>query len=156
MVQLSHQTYDIQRVREVLPCAGGMQVVFPTGLSACFRKEHPDYERLLHHARSSLQDGGAVAFLVNEGGDLVELNYTHQSAVRRVRTDEEDRNRLMIEFWAYSPICYLTRDHPEYDRIKDTLERAAATETPVIFANNMHMVVGETETWWKLMDVRPA
>jgi hypothetical protein len=156
MVQLGHQTYAIQCVREVLPCDGGTQVVFSTGLSACLRKGHPDYERILHHARGSLQNGSPVAVLVNEGGELVELNYTHQSAVRHVRPDEEELNRLMIEFWAYSPTCYLTKDHPEYERIKHILERAAASDAQVLFANHMHMVDGETETWWKLMDVRPA
>jgi hypothetical protein len=156
MVQLSHQTYDIQRVRDILPCDGGTQVVFPTSLSACLRRGHPDYERILHHARGSLQDGSPVAVLVNEGGELVQLNYTHRSAVRHVRPDDEDPTRLMVEFWVYSPICYLTKDHPEYERIKHTLEHAAASNTQVIFANHMHMIEGKAETWWKLMDVRPA
>ena len=31
MVQLSQQTYDIQRVREVVPCAKGMQIVLAGG-----------------------------------------------------------------------------------------------------------------------------
>jgi hypothetical protein len=43
LVQLSPQTYDIQLVREVLPCVGGMQVVFPTRLSACSSGRHADY-----------------------------------------------------------------------------------------------------------------
>jgi hypothetical protein len=73
-----------------------------------------------------------------------------------VRPDEEDPSRLLVEFWAYSPICYLTKDHPDFERLKQTLECAAATDEPVSFANHRHMVEGETETWWKLMDVRAA
>ncbi|HKI30922.1 MAG TPA: hypothetical protein VKA46_03580 [Gemmataceae bacterium] len=84
------------------------------------------------------------------------MNYTHQSAVRHVRPDEDDASRLMVEFWAYSPICYLTKNHPEFERIKQTLERAVALDEQVVFANHGHMVEGDTETWWKLMDVRQA
>lgn len=156
MAQAIHQTYDIQRVREILPCDGGIQVVFSTGLSVCVHKEHTEYERLLHQARSSVQFGAPVGFVVSDAGVLVELNHTHQSAVRHVRPDEDDRSRLMVEFWAYSPICYLTKDHPEFERVKQTLERAAAMDEQVMFANHKHMVEGETETWWKLMDVRQA
>ena len=106
--------------------------------------------------QSSLQSGAPVGLLVNEAGELIELNYTHQSAVRHVHPDEDDPNRLLIEFWAYSPICYLTRDHPEFERIKNTLEHAVVTEEQVILANYPHMVEGETETWWKILDIRPA
>jgi len=156
MIQVSHQTYDIQRVREVLPCDGGMQVVFSTGLSVCVSKEHAEYERLLRQARSSLEYGVPVGIMVSDAGVLVEVNDTHQSAVRHVRPDDDDPNRLMVEFWAYSPICYLATDHPEFERIKQTLQRAAAKDDQVIFANHRHMVEKETETWWKLMDVRQA
>src|SRR5262245_16470403 len=45
--------------------------------------------------------------------ELVDLHSWHQSAVRHVRPDEDDPRRLMVQFWAYSPICYLTKDHPE-------------------------------------------
>jgi hypothetical protein len=151
-----HPTYDIQRVREVRPCDGGTQLVFLTGLSVCLWKEHPEYERILHQARSSLQYGAPVGLMTGETGELVELNYTHQSAVRHVRPDEDDPSRLMVEFWAYSPICYLTKDHPEFERIKHTLERAATMDEQVLVANHMRMVEGETETWWKIMDVRPT
>src|SRR5262249_12009629 len=64
MIQTTHQRYDIQRGREVRPCDGGMQVDFDSGLSACLRKGHPDYERALHQARSSLQHGYPVGLLV--------------------------------------------------------------------------------------------
>jgi len=156
MVPVIHTTYDIQHVREVLPCDGGTQVVFASGLAVCVRKEHPEYERFLHQARSSLQYGVPVGLMVSDAGGLVQLNHTHQSAVRQVRPDEDDLSRLMVEFWAYSPICYLTNDHPEFDRIKQILERAALMDEQVLFANYQQMVEGETETWWKLMDVRQA
>jgi hypothetical protein len=156
MVQIIHPTIDIQRVSVVRPCDGGSQRVFATGLSACLRMEHPEYALFLHHARSSLEHGVPVGFIVSEAGELVELTYSHQSAVRHVRPDADDPSRLIVEFWAYSPICYLTKDHPEFERISSTLERAATLDEVVIFANHMRMVEGQTETWWKIMDVRAA
>ena len=72
-----------------------------------------------------------------------------------VRHAEEDEGRLPIWFWAFSPVCYLTRDHPEFDRIRATLERAAASGSRMWLANGMHPVEGETEVWWKILDVRP-
>jgi hypothetical protein len=155
MVQLSQRTYDIQRVREVVPCAGGMQIVLAGGLSVCLRAEHPQYERILRQARSSAASGEPVGLMVGETRELLELNYTHQSAVRYVRPDEDDPSRLMVAFWAYSPICYLTRSHPEFERIKYTLAQALTRDEPVILANHVHPVEGETEIWWSIMDVRP-
>jgi hypothetical protein len=62
----------------------------------------------------------------------------------------------MVAFWAYSPICYLKRSHPEFERIKHTLEQAITKDEQVILANHMHPVEGETETWYSIMDVRSA
>src|SRR5438128_1411695 len=116
MVQTIHQICDIQCVRQVLPCDNGMQIVFPTGGAVRLYTGHPDYQHILQQARNSLEYGSPVAFIANEAGELADLNYTHQSSVRRVRINEDDSNRLMIEFWSYSPICYLTKDHPEFER----------------------------------------
>jgi hypothetical protein len=156
MIQTTHQTCNIQRVQKVLPCDNGTQVIFENGLSACIRTGHAEYERMVRQAHHSVQDGIPVGFLLNETAEIVELNYTHQSTVRFIRPDEDDSSRLVVAFWAYSPICYLTRDHPEFERIRQTLERAAKGNEHVILANHMNMVDGETETWWKIMDVRPA
>ena len=47
-------------------------------------------------------------------------------------------------------------DHPEFERIKHTLERAASMAEPVLSANHMHLVEGEAESWYTIKDVRPA
>jgi hypothetical protein len=92
---------------------------------------------------------------MNGHGRLLEMNLAHDSAVDSVRADEEDPSRLAIWFWAYSPVCYLTRDHPEFDRIRATLEQAATSGGRVWLANHMHLVESETEIWLKILDVRP-
>ena len=92
--------------------------------------------------------------MANGDGRLVEVSHVHDTCVHSVREDEEDKSRLAVWFWEYSPVCYLTRDHPEFDRIRATLEQAAASGRRVWLANRMHLVESETEIWWKIMDVR--
>jgi hypothetical protein len=110
---------------------------------------------MLREAERGLQQRRPVGVMVDGDGRLLELSPTHDTGVCSVREDEEDRSRLAVWFWGYSPVCYLTREHPEFDRIRATLEQAAASGSRVWLANRMHLVEGETETWWKILDVRP-
>jgi hypothetical protein len=73
-----------------------------------------------------------------------------------VKDDSEDPHRLMVAFWGFSAICYLTRDHPEFERIRTTLEEAAASGSMVCFAKYTWPEESETEIWNKIMDVRPV
>jgi hypothetical protein len=60
-------------------------------------------------------------------------------------------------------MCYLAKDHPEFDRLHASLAAAAGTPAQLWVANYSQMVKdeptsdeGEFEIWWKIMDVRPA
>jgi len=110
---------------------------------------------MIREANSSLQQGRPVEVMANQNGLLLELSHAHEKSVRSVREDEEDKGRLAVWCWEYSPVCYLTREHPEFDRIRATLEQAAASGRRVWLANRMRLVQGETEVWWKILDVRP-
>ncbi len=94
--------------------------------------------------------------VVDPTGNLVDLRYANRVTVRYVRDDEEDSNRVMVAFWGFSSICYLTRDHPEFERIRTTLAAAAARGEPVWFANRTWPVMGETEIWNRILDARPG
>src|SRR5690242_1013608 len=131
MIQTARQTFAIQRVREIQTCAGGTRVVFQDGLSSCLQEGHPEYVLLLQFANSSLRHGTAVGILLSEAGELIELNHAYRSTVRFAQQDEEDSSRLVVGFWAYSPICYLTQDHPEFVRIHRTLLDAIKTGSQV-------------------------
>src|SRR5690349_14532268 len=112
-----------------------MQIVLAGGLSVCLPAEHPEQERILRQARSSIVSGEPVGLMVGDTEELNELNYTHQSAVRYIRPDEDDSSRLMAALWEYSPICYLTKSHPEFECIKHTLEQALTKHEQVLLAN---------------------
>jgi hypothetical protein len=154
MIGTTAQLYDIQRVHAIQPSNGALAIVLASGLLARLTPDHPDRDRMLREAEDSLRQHRPVGVLVNGEGRLVELSHTHETSVASLREDEEDKSRLAVWFWEYSPICYLTREHPEFDRIRATLEQAAASGSRVWLANSMHPVEGETEIWWKILDVR--
>src|SRR5262249_42493884 len=89
-------------------------------------------------------------------GRILELSHAHETCVNSIREVGEDPSRLAVWFWEYSPICYLTRAHPDFDRIRATLEQAATSGNRVWLPNRMHLVEDETEIWWKILDVRPV
>jgi hypothetical protein len=156
MLGTTAQVFDIQTISTIQPSDGALVVAFRSGLLARLLPDHADRDRMLREAEDSLRRRRPVGVMVEEDGRLLELSHTHDTGVRSVREDEEHRSRLAVWFWGYSPVCYLTLDHPEFDRIRATLEQAIATGGQVWLANRMHMVEGETEIWWKILDVRPA
>jgi len=152
---MNQATLDIQTVAAIEPSNGAVVVAFRSGLVAQLPEDHPDQAPMLCEAHDSCQQRRPFGVVVDGEGGLVELSHAHKMRVRSVREDVEDNSRLEIWFWAYSPVCYLTRDHPEFDRIRRTLEPAAASGGRVWLANRMHPVEGETEVWWKILDVHP-
>jgi len=148
--------FDIQVLGAVESSNGSLVLTFPSGLVAWLPLDHPERERIRRAATGFLQQRRPVGVMVNGDGRLLELSPTHETGVRSVREDEEDPSRLAVWFWAYSPVCYLTREHPEFDRIRATLEQAVASGGRVWLANRMHLVDGDTEIWWKILDVRPV
>jgi hypothetical protein len=155
MIGTKTLVFDIQMVRAVQPSNGALTVAFQNGLVAWIPPDHPEKDTLVREAQYSLEQHRPVGVLVNGEGRLLELNAAHDTGVRMVRQEEGDE-RLAVWCWGYSPVCYLTRDHPEFDRIRATLEQAAVTGDRVWLANRMHLVEGETEIWWKILDVRPC
>ena len=155
MLETARQVLDIQTVSTIQPSNSAMAVGFGNGLVTRVPPGHSDGDNMLREATSSLEQGRPVGVMASGNGLLLELSHAHDTAVRSMREDEEDKSRLAVWLWEYSPVCYLTRDHPEFDRIRATLEQAAASGTRVWLANHMHMVEGEAEVWWKIMDVRP-
>jgi hypothetical protein len=148
--------YEIQPVAEIHPSPSCTQIAFRNGLVGSLDAAHPGYRLMLVQAESSLRAGRPVGVVLDPLGRIADLNDAHDTAVRSLRDDPEDSNRLEVAFWGYSPICYLTRDHPEFGRLRSTLAEAEAAGTTVWVANHSQMVEGATEVWWKIMDVRPA
>ncbi|HEV3255699.1 MAG TPA: hypothetical protein VG013_02345 [Gemmataceae bacterium] len=154
MLETTTQVFDIQTIGTIQPYNGALVVAFGSGLVARLPPDHPDRDRMLREAVNSLQQRRALGLMVNGDGQILELSYAHDTTVRSIKEDEEDKSRLAGWFWEYSPVCYLTREHAEFDRIRATLEEAVASGSRVWLANRMHLVDSETEIWWKILDVR--
>jgi hypothetical protein len=131
-------------------------MVFRDGTTALLPLAHPRHDILRYTAEHSLPWQSPIAAVLDAEGRVLDLMYTYRVTVHSVKDDEEDPNRLEVLFWGFCAVCYLTRDHPEFDRLRATLTDAIASDTPVVFANESWPVEGETEIWNRLLDVRPA
>jgi len=156
MIETTTQIVDTQIVTAINPGDGAAELTFERGLKALLPADHPDQEILLSEADRSLRHHHPVGVLVNQAGQVVDLRYALQTSVRRVQDCEEDPNNLEVGFWGYSPVCYLTPDHPEFERIRTTLERAVASGSLVWLAPHNQEVVSGMWVGMKIMDVRPV
>jgi hypothetical protein len=154
MLQTACQIYDIQVVTHALPCNGDLKVTFQSGLVATLPANHPDQEIIRDLIQDSLLVKTPLGILIDTSGQITELNYTYESTVRYVGDDTRP-DRLLLGFWAYSAVCYLMRDHPEFERIQATLTEAARSGSRVVFANYMWPAKDGTNRWLKILDVRP-
>jgi hypothetical protein len=154
MLGTTLRVFDIQVVRAIQSSNGALAITLANGLIARLVPDDVDRDRMLRAAEESLRDHRPVGVLL-DGEHVVELSPAHETAIASIREDE-DKNRLAVWFWEYSPVCYLTRDHPEFDRILALLEQAIASGHRVWLANRMHLVESETEIWWQILDARSA
>jgi hypothetical protein len=147
---------DIQVVTEIRPGSGETNLTFQNGWTVRLPSDHPDQNFILRHANRSLNWAVPVGVFADAAGQLYELTEAHDVTVWSMQEDEEDKNRLLLGFFGFSPIAYLTRDHPYFERIQGTLAEAARSRQRLWLANYFWPVESETEIWWKIMDVRPV
>jgi hypothetical protein len=143
-------------VADVRAAENGTEVVFSDGRVAVIPEAHPDRDLLLRCAQNSLSAREPVGVAVGATGQVLDLNHTYRTTVRFIRADEEDELRLAVGCWGFGALCYLTRDHPDFERIQAALKDAASTGAEVWLANHGWPVEGETEIWNKVLDVRPV
>jgi hypothetical protein len=156
MIETATQTTGIQTVAEVRSVDGDVELTLSDGVKARLSADHPNHASILRQAEWSLCDGRPMGVLLDSAGRIVDLKHAVQTSVRRVQDCEEDPNRLEVGFWGYSPVCYVTRDHPDFERIRTTLEQAVESGKPVWLATYTWPETSETEIWVKIMDVRPG
>jgi hypothetical protein len=141
-------------VADIQPANGAVTILFDNGLAATLLAQHPDRDLIRRQAEISLRERQPVGVLVDGAGCLVDLNHTYQVTIREVRDMEDDARRVQVGCWGFGPVCYLMRQHPEFDRIRTILNEAAASGAPVRLANRTWVVEEETELWHQILDVR--
>jgi hypothetical protein len=154
LIVTTGQMYDKQSVTAVQPCNGSTAIHFRNGSTTSLPGTHPDRDVILLEARQSLSSGRPVGYVVDAAGSLLDLHHAHDTGIDSVK-EEDDSTRLEVWCWGFSPVCYLTRDHPEFERIRATLAAAAAGGGRVWLTTHLRTVEGETEIWHKILDVRP-
>src|SRR5262245_39994276 len=112
MIGTATQTTEIQTVADIKSLSGFVELTLGDGLKARLLADHPGHDTILHDAEWSLCHGRPVGVLLDSTGRIVDLKYAIDTLVKRVTDCEEDPNRLEVGFWGYSPVCYVTRDHP--------------------------------------------
>jgi hypothetical protein len=140
-----------------------VQLTFGDGSVAHLEDTHPCFDTLM--AVMSRESGQCrpVGVMLEASGRVLDVSEAHDVTVRYLRAAEDHPDRLQVALWGFSPLSYLSRDHPEFERIRSTLTAAAGTATRLWVANYSQMVQdepatedGEFEVWWKVMDVRPV
>lgn len=155
MKETATRLFDIRVVTAIQQTADSTRLVFQGGLTATLTKDHPDYSLFLDAAKRSLEWQEPVGLILSADHQLLDLVHSHQSNIHILQEDEDGKG-LAIGFWSVSPICYLAWDHPEFDRIRTTLVEALTANSHVLIAYETWPVVGETEIWTRILDVRPV
>jgi hypothetical protein len=156
--------YDLQPIRSASRQAGDVVITFHSGSVACLSSGQPNFGTLLSNVEAGLRRQHApVGFLVTTGNRLVDLNVAHDTTVRDLCEGAPGLNGVLVGLWAHSPVCFLSRDHPEFERLQATLADAVGTEKMVWVATHTEEVEegepdaeGDVPAWPKIMDVRPA
>jgi hypothetical protein len=153
----------IQRIASVRRQDGSVKVTFLDGSVARLDETHPHFDMLKALVPSDSQRWWPIGVMLDASGRVIDLNEANDVTVRYVREKKDSPERLHVALWGFSPMCYLVKHHPEFERLRSTLAAAAGTPVRLWVANHSQMVHdepttddGEFEIWWKIMDVRPA
>jgi hypothetical protein len=153
--------FSIRWIAEVSRVDGGARITFRDGCLARLESSHVNFEHLLWLAQWSQPDR-PVGVILDATSRIIDLNSAHDTGVAWVRAFSTDSSRFRVAFWAYSPICGLTREHPEFDRILATLTTAAQTQQQLWVVTHSEETVqdepdedGLIATLPRILDVRP-
>jgi hypothetical protein len=152
--------YSIREIDEVRRADRGATIAFRDGSLAHLEPGQANFEHLLWLAEWS-RSSRPVGVVTDAAGRILDLNAVHDTGVAWLREFPTDSSRFRVAFWAYSPICGLTREHPEFDRIYAALIAAAGTQQQLWVVTHSEQTVedepdeeGLIAALPKIMDVR--
>jgi hypothetical protein len=153
--------FDIRLIVQTQRCDCCVKLTFGDGSVAHLDETHPRFDALMVLVASESRGYRPVGVMLDASARVIDLNEAHDVSVRYIRENEKTPDRLQVALWGFSPVCYLAREHPEFERIRSTLAAAAGTPARLWVVNHSQMEQdepangGEFEIWWKIMDVRP-
>jgi hypothetical protein len=127
MLTTTKVVFKTQPIQEVRRTPEAVIITFRDGSVARLELNHPNFDVLMIYVESDLRRSRPVGVVMDPSGRVLDIGAAHDTPVRSVREFPNDANRFQVGFWAYSPVCGLTRDQPEFDRIHATLTKALQT-----------------------------
>jgi hypothetical protein len=153
----------MQPIQDVRKTAGAVYLTLRDGSMARLDCSHPNFDSLMIYVESDLRRRRPVGIIMDAAGRVLDLGAAHDTPVRSVGEFPNDPNRFQVSFWAYSPVCGLLRDQPDFDRIHETLRNAVRSGQMVwVVTHSQEVVEGEPDddglipAYPKNMDVRPV
>jgi len=163
MLTTTNVVFKVQPIQDVRRTADGVWITFRDGSVARLDLDHPNFDILMIYLESDLRRSRPVGVIMGPLGRVLDLGAAHDTPVRSVQEFPNDPTRFQVGFWAYNPVCGLTRDQPEFERIHATLTKAAQTAQMVwVVTHSREVVEGEPDedglipAYPKIMDVRFA
>jgi hypothetical protein len=155
--------FKTQPIQDVRQTTEAVYITLRDGSVARLDLHHPHFDVLMIYVESDLRRSRPVGIAMDSSGRVLDLGGAHDTPVRSVREFPNDRNRFQVGFWAYSPVCGLTRDQPDFERIHATLTKAVQAGQMVwVVPHSQEVVEGEPDedglipAYPRIMDVRPA
>jgi hypothetical protein len=152
---------DTQPIQDVRRTSEAVWVTFRDGTVAHLDRTHPHFDTLMVYIESDLRRSRPVGVVMDSSGRILDLGAAHDTPVRSVEAFPNDSGRFLVGFWAYSPVCALTRDQSEFDRLHATLNKAIKTGQLVwVVTHSQEVVEGEPDddglisAYPKILDVR--
>jgi hypothetical protein len=161
MLTTTNEVFKMQPIQEVRRTAEGVWITLRDGSVARLDLDHPHFDALMIYVESDWRRSRPIGVSLDSAGRVLDLGAAHDTPVRSIGEFPNDPTRFQVGFWAYSPVCALTRDQPEFERIHATLTQAAKTAQMVwVVTHSQEVVEGEPDedglfpTYPKIMDVR--
>lgn len=111
---------------------------FEGGKTAKLPKARKDYHDFMELARESLQRKYPVAVQLAEPDTITELVRADCDVVRKFV--ERDKESMEIQFKGHDGIFFLRRDHPDFKRISDVLNRSIKEKKWVWFVAELQLL----------------
>jgi hypothetical protein len=154
------KTLPIQDVRRT---ADAVWITLRDGTFARLDFNHPHFDLLMVCVESDLRRCRPVGIAMDSSGRVIDIGAAHDTPVRSIQAFPDDRTLFQVSFWAYSPVCGLSRDQPEFERIYATLTQAVNSSQMLwVVTHSQEVLEGEVDedglvpAYPKIMDVRPV
>lgn len=126
-------TMKLYVVESIQSDNGNTSFCFRGGKKATLSSNHAEWRDYLEFARESFAENYPVAVRLTEANRVVAMESADNDIVKQLI--ERDKERVEVWFQGHDGIFFLRRDHPEYARLSEVLQRSAREKGRVWFVS---------------------